>query len=208
MTHKRFRTEAGRTLAVLLVAAVAAGAGLPAHADNDACPGTISSAGLSPVPKTASFDVENFGNPANPLALRTKFLKWLTRAGYKASDKPDYMFAFRVEAAVAGPGNTRARQAGQSRGPPIADNTYASIGQQEHLYGLETLMFPGLRSGNSDQPNPLHINVQLRNQQTGRIVWFADIYCDLITDDRALLIQSLSVPIIANLGKTARQEPF
>ena len=69
-------------------------------------------------------------------------------------------------------------------------------------------MFPGLRSHNADQPSPLHINVQLRNQQTGRIAWFADIYCDLITDDRALLIQALSVPIIANLGKTARQEPF
>jgi hypothetical protein len=208
MTRKKLHAVAGRTLAVLLLAVVVTGSGRPARADNDACPGTISSGGLSPVPRTASFDVENFGNPANPLALRTKFLKWLTRAGYKASDKPDYMFAFRVEAAVAGPGDTRARQAGQSPGPPIADNTYASIGQQEHLYGLETLMFPGLRSGNSDQPNPLHINVQLRNQQNGRIVWFADLYCDLLTDDRATLVQALSVPIIANLGKTVRQEPF
>jgi hypothetical protein len=193
-------------IAGLLLAAVLAGLGGGATAaDNDACPGNISSAGLSPVPKTASFDVENFGNPANPIALRTKFLKWLTRAGYKASDKPDFMFAFRVEAVLPGPGDTRS---GQPSGAPIPDKTYASIGQQEHLYGLETLMFPGLRSHNADQPSPLHINIQLRNQQTGRIAWFADIYCDLITDDRALLIQALSVPIIANLGKTARQEPF
>jgi len=193
-------------IAGLLLAAVLAGLGGGASAaDNDACPGNISSAGLSPVPKTASFDVENFGNPANPIALRTKFLKWLTRAGYKASDKPDFMFAFRVEAVLPGPGDTRS---GQPSGAPIPDKTYASIGQQEHLYGLETLMFPGLRSHNADQPSPLHINIQLRNQQTGRIAWFADIYCDLITDDRALLIQALSVPIIANLGKTVRQEPF
>src|SRR5258708_292396 len=50
----------------LLLAAVLAGVGRGASAaDNDACPGNISSAGLTPVPKTASFDVENFGNPAN-----------------------------------------------------------------------------------------------------------------------------------------------
>jgi hypothetical protein len=192
-------------IAGLLLAALLAGVAHGAAADNDACPGTISSAGLSPVPKTASFDVENFGNPANPIALRTKFLKWLTRAGYKASDKPDFMFAFRIEAALPGPTDNRSRQ---PVGAPIPDKTYASVGQQQNLYGLETLMFPGLRSANADQPSPLHINIQLRNQQTGRIAWFADIYCDLITDDRALLIQSLSVPIIANLGKTARQEPF
>ena len=192
-------------LAVLLLSAVAAGIGHPAWADNDACPGTISSAGLQPVPKGASFDVENYGNPANPLALRTKFLKWLTRAGYKASTKPDYMFAFRVEAAPP-TRNTGGRQQNVNR-PPIPDNTYSSIGQPQQLFGLETLVLPSLRPG-SDQSTPLHINVQLRNQQSGRIVWFADIYCDLLTDDRAELIQALSVPIITNLGKTARQEPF
>lgn len=189
-------------LAALLLSAVAAG---PAWADNDACPGTITSAGLQPVPRTASFDVENYGNPANPLALRTKFLKWLTRAGYKASTKPDYMFAFRVEAAP--PTHNGGRQAQNFARPPIPENTYSSIGQPQQLYGLETLVLPTLRPG-SDQSTPLHINIQLRNQQTGRIVWFADIYCDLITDDRAELVQALSVPIIANLGQTARQEPF
>ena len=188
--------------ALLLVAALAV-AGRAALADNDACPGTISSAGLGgAIPKSASFDVENYGNPSNPLALRTKFLKWLTRAGYKASDKPDYMFAFRVEVAPPQP-----QQSGSGI-PRTPSQAYQSIGTQEHYYGIETLMFPGLRSHNADQPSPLHINVQLRNQQNGRIVWFADIYCDLITDDRAALIQALSVPIIANLGKTARQEPF
>src|SRR5262249_6179468 len=154
------------------------------------------------IPKTASFDVENYGNPANPLALRTKFLKWLTRAGYKASDKPDYMFAFRVEVAPPQPPPAPGAL------PRTPSPAYQSIGTQEHYYGIETLMFPGLRSHNADQPSPLHINVQLRNQQNGRIVWFADIYCDLITDDRAELIRALSVPIIANLGKTSRQEPF
>ena len=99
------------------------------------------------------------------------------------------------------------RQAQNFARPPIPENTYSSIGQPQQLYGLETLVLPTLRPG-SDQSTPLHINIQLRNQQTGRIVWFADIYCDLITDDRAELIQALSVPIIANLGKTARQEPF
>jgi len=195
-----------RSLAVFLLVTAAAGMACPAWADNDTCPGTITSAGLQPVPKTASFDVENYGNPAN-MPLRTKFLKWLTRAGYKASNKPDYMFAFRVEAAPPVRNAPAGRQVQNFSRPPVPENTYSSIGQPQQLYGIETLVLPSLRPG-SDESTPLHINIQLRNQQNGRIVWFADIYCDLLTDDRAELIQALSVPIIANLGKTARKEPF
>jgi len=208
MGLRDYRATAGRGLAILLLMAAAAAAATPARADNDACPGEISSAGLQPVAKNATFDVENYGNPANPLALKTKFLKWLTRAGYKASDKPDYMFAFRVEAALPAATNNRGRHYDEFATSPIPENTYASIGQSEQLYGLETLLIPSLRARASDEPTKLHLNVQLRNQQSGRVVWFADIYCELLTDDRAELIQALSVPIIANLGKTARKEPF
>ena len=54
----------------------------------------------------------------------------LTRAGYKASDKPDFMFAFRVEAALPGPGDTRSRQ---PSGAPITGASMTALQTIERL---------------------------------------------------------------------------
>jgi len=80
------------------------------------------------------------------------------------------MFAFRVERRWPAPAIRAPAKPAKSWTADCGQHL-CSIGQQEHLFGLETLMFPGLRSGSSDQPNPLHINSPAANQQNGRIVW-------------------------------------
>jgi hypothetical protein len=195
----------GRGLATIVIVAVLAGPALAVE-QNDSCPGTISASSLQPVPATATYDVENYGNPDNPLALRTKFLKWLTRAGFKSASPPTYMFSFKAE--VSQPSRTVA----QGRHPEEDSSsfrgaTYSTIDTSNWLFGLDRL--PRIRAGGgSGDDVQLHINVQLRNQQGGRVVWFADVFCSLQTDDRAELIEAISKPLIAQLGRTARQVPF
>jgi hypothetical protein len=205
MRNSVWRCGLGRAFAVATITAGLAG---PALADqNDACPGTISSASLQPLAANATYDVENYGNPNNPLVLRTKFLKWLSRAGYRTASPPSYMFAFKAEVAQGGTASAQDRQAAQNSqsGAGFAGTTYSTMDTSNWLYGLESL--PRRRSdGGSDVR--LHINVQLRNQQSGRVVWFADVNCSLQTDDRAELIEAFSKPLIAQLGRTARQVPF
>jgi len=46
------------------------------------------------------------------------------------------------------------------------------------------------------------------NIQAGAGYGYMLLWVLLLSNLMAILIQSLSVPIIANLGKTARQEPF
>ena len=202
MTRRIARAGRAFAIAVALSAAIVG----PAAADNDSCPGTIDSASLRTVPPGASFDVENYGNPDNPLTLRTKFLKWLTRAGYKAAANPQYMFSFKA---------TVSRQSSRSYSGKREEDALAS-GPRDTLTtqyetdfaygGLQKFIVPG--GGGGGGGYRLHLNVQLRDQSNGRVVWFADIYCEPLTDDRAELIQVISQPIIANLNRTSRQQSF
>ena len=208
LARARARARALAFSLAFALAAVVAGRSGPALADqNDACPGTISSASLQPLAANATYDVENYGNPNNPLVLRTKFLKWLAKAGYRTATPPAYMFSFKAEVAQPSAAASRGRH-------PEEDSlssgfgggtTYSTMNGNDWLYGLESL--PRRRSGGSGEAL-LHINVQLRNQQSGRVVWFADINCSLQTDDRAELIEAFSKPLIAQLGRTGRQVPF
>jgi hypothetical protein len=201
----------GRGRALAIIAVVAGLAGPVLAEQNESCPGDISSASLQPLVANATYDVENYGNPDNPLALRTKFLKWLTRAGYRTASPPTYMFSFKAD--VAQPARTPApgRQAEEDSlsstlGGNFAGGTYSTMDSSGWLYGLESL--PRRRSAGSGAEVRLHVNVQLRNQQGGRVVWFADVICSLQTDDRAQLIEAISKPLIAQLGRTSRQVPF
>ncbi len=54
----------------------------------------------------------------------------------------------------------------------------------------------------SRKVNLLHMNVVLRDRETGRILWQGDAYCEMLTADRARIAGSMVAPLIASLGRS------
>lgn len=56
--------------------------------------------------------------------------------------------------------------------------------------------------------NVLHINVVLRDLRSGKVLWQGDTYAEIGVHDELRLAKSMVEPLILNLGRTVRSEPF
>ena len=60
----------------------------------------------------------------------------------------------------------------------------------------------------SRKANLLHMNVVLRDRETGKTLWQGDAYCEMLTTDQLRIANSMVAPLIANLGRSVTEQPF
>ena len=73
---------------------------------------------------------------------------------------------------------------------------------------------PSLSTGIPFQPsrsrrvNLFHMNVVLRDRESGKILWQGDAYCEMLIADQARIAGSMVAPLTASLGRSVNGQPF
>lgn len=198
-------------ISIGLIAMWVLGGGVPrGHADD--WTGTISSARLKDIPRNAAFDVLIYDDTEDNLRFRTKFLAALSDAGYATGNEARLVFSFepeftRSDRVIPGPGDRKVDLSGASR--------YAQRGPRVGLTNEEWMLGNKKRwvvrrnySWQRPQADRLHVIVRLRDTRSGTVLWYADLYCDLLAIDRERIVRSIIGPIIARMGQTRTAENF
>ncbi len=60
----------------------------------------------------------------------------------------------------------------------------------------------------SRKVNLLHMNVVLRDRETGKTLWQGDAYCEILTADQTRIAGSMVAPLTASLGRSVTGQPF
>ena len=52
------------------------------------------------------------------------------------------------------------------------------------------------------------MNAVLRDRESGRVLWQADAFCEMLTTDTGRIAASMVAPLVRNLGRSAEREAF
>jgi hypothetical protein len=200
--------------AVLLSGALTVAAALPARAQ---WMGELSSTLMTPLPPRPSFAVRIYDDTKENLAFRHAFVDALRRAGYQTSRTGAYVFSFATSITWKAKRqkelqSERVRrypvERGEARLPTSRDGNFSD--------NPETLMFGERRTTppliapriSNTEYDRLDISVTLRERESSRVVWTADLALPLLHEDRERIVRSILGPIIRTIGRNADHEPF
>ena len=195
-------------MALVLLGPGSTGAGEPGLqlvqlAPNGA-PGIFSSLAFGELPAGQPIAVTPFSDDALSLSVKARFTEALQGAGRPVADLAPLTLSFETRM-IEG----RFSQAEASMGRFEADIDGARINlniwssSQDSLLGGRQKADPPAR-----KVNLLHMNVVLRDRASGKIMWRADAYCEMLTADRARVAGSMVAPLIASLGRSVEGQPF
>lgn len=207
---KNLFRAAAVALALLTGSAVAAPAGAQ-------WTGELSSTLLSPLPAHPAFDVVIYDDTEQNLAFRRAFLDALARAGYQVSEDAPYIFSFATSITWQQK-RQKELQAEQVRKYPVErGETTVPVGREtDYEADAETRMFGDRRTTpplvapkiSNAEHDRLDISVTLRERDTSKILWTADLALPILEYDRARVVRSIIGPIISTIGRDASREPF
>ncbi len=179
--------------------------------------GEMSSSVLQALPAKKVFGVVIYDDTEANLAFRRQFLAALQKAGYAVSDDAPFMFTFGTNVTWR---EARLRELEEQRRRRFPrDGEELSFPEDSVLTGpgrIPPSMFgdPPLRPpralsrfSNRDQDR-LDITVDLRERETSRIVWEADLALPFLDDDRDRIARSIIGPIISAIGKDTENVLF
>jgi hypothetical protein len=184
----------GPFLSLVVGVAVIATQTPPAAAQHP-CPGHISATALRPLPTGASFGVALSSDDELQLALRDHVLAALRGAGRRVAEPPSHVFSWRG-------GLSRD---GMDAAPRSLYGPVDSFRDSDDLRWMQEL--PRSRRP-SAQPVRLNAVVELRERESGRVVWTAVISCERRGGDRAALMAALTGAVIPVIGQSAAARPF
>lgn len=178
--------------------------------------GEMSSSVFKALPDDKVFDVMIYDDTEANLAFRRQFLAALRKAGYAVSDNAPLVFNFgtNVTWRVA-----RLRELDEQRRRFPVDREELSFPDDQEatrpgrippsMFGDRPLRPPRVTSRitNRDQDR-LDITVDLRERETSRIVWEADLAMPFLDDDRDRIARSIIGPIISAIGKETERVVF
>lgn len=178
--------------------------------------GEMSSSVFKALPDDKVFDVVIYDDTEANLAFRRQFLAALRKAGYAVSDNAPLVFNFgtNVTWRVA-----RLRELDEQRRRFPVDREELSFPDDleatrpgripPSMFGDRPLRPPRVvsRISNRDQDR-LDITVDLRERETSRIVWEADLALPFLDDDRDRIARSIIGPIISAIGKETERVVF
>ncbi len=179
--------------------------------------GEMSSSVLQALPAKKVFGVVIYDDTEANLAFRRQFLAALQKAGYAVSDDAPLVFTFGTNVAWR---EVRLRELEEQRRRRFPrDREELSFPDDSVLTGpgrIPPSMFGDRplrpsrafsRISNRDHDR-LDITVDLRERETSRIVWEADLALPLLDDDRDRIARSIIGPIISAIGKDTKSVLF
>jgi hypothetical protein len=173
--------------------------------DVPVCEGNISTFVLNSIPGNQFYWVDIFDKTDEALAFRETFLKTLKSDGRKTNKQGRLVFNFEWEAAtlgLSGRGGIKKDQGNGVRGRGSSSDI-----------GLNNLR-DTIRKSSSDRRNrtPLGRTVdaraELRDSQTGRVIWLATLSCQPLSGDRNLLMRFISKVVVDSLGRRGGKSSF
>lgn len=167
-------------------------------------PGIINSVSFAPVDRQAPIAVRPLDDNKVNLELKRRIDGALRQAGYAVSDytaTTELSFETEViEGRFSGDGRNLGRFEGSSdRGVNFQINVWSST--KDSVLG-------GRQKKADRRANVFHMNAVLRNRESGRVLWQADAFCEMLTTDTGRIAASMVAPLVRNLGRSAEREAF
>lgn len=201
--------------AVLLSGALTAAAALPARAQ---WMGELSSTLMHPLPPRPTFAVRIYDDTKENLAFRRTFVDALRRAGYQTSREGAYVFSFATSITWKAKRQKELQSERVRRYPVERGEATLPTSRRDGDFenNPETLMFGERRTTppliapriSNTEYDRLDISVTLRERESSRVVWTADLALPLLHEDRERIVRSILGPIIRTIGRDADHEPF
>jgi len=206
--------QAALAVVVLVCAPVLDGLGREASAQNlsvkgfdaPACTGEISTFPLDKIPANSQYWLDIFDETDQSLAFREIFLQTLREHGYGTNRDGRLVFSLESQSAFLGlvpAGGTDQAQpnAGRERDP----GRDVGIGELRDTIRESR---GGDRQGRTSLGQQLDIKADLRDAETGKVVWLATLNCRPLVSDRTLLSQFVSGVIVESLGRESGKSTF
>lgn len=178
--------------------------------------GELSSSVFQALPADTAFDVVIYDDTEANLAFRRQFLAALKKAGYAVSDDAPLVFTFGTSVTWR---EARLRELDEQRRRFPRDREELSFPDDleatrpgripPSMFGDRPLRPPRAvsRISNRDQDR-LDITVDLRERDTSRIIWEADVALPFLDDDRDRIARSIIGPVISAIGKETERVVF
>lgn len=166
-------------------------------------PGIVNATAFAQVTPGLSVTVVPYDDSELNLAVKARFEEELRRTSRTVSDRAVLRLSFGtqvIQGRFSGDGPSLGRFEGDSeRGVHFELNIWSST--KDSVLG-------GRQKRDSRKANVFHINAELRDERTGKVLWQADAFCEMLTPDRLRIASSMVRPLVANMGRTAKGAPF
>ena len=167
-------------------------------------PGIVTTVALGDLPDRLPIAVTPFSDDHLSLSIKARFEAALREAQRPVSDSAPLTLSFEMNV-IAG----RFTQGESSMGRLEADHDGVEVNlniwsstQDSLLGGREKAEAP------SRKVSLLHMNVVLRDRETGSTLWQGDAYCEMLIADQMRIAGSMVAPLTANLGRSVTAQPF
>ena len=169
-----------------------------------AAPGIVTTVALGDLPGGQPIAVTPFADDDLSLSVKARFEAALRAAGRPVSDSAPLTLSFdtrmiegRLTRAEANMGRFEANDAGVQLNLNIWSSSQDSLlGGRQKAGAL------------SRGVNLFHMNVVLRDRESGKILWQGDAYCEMVIADQARIAGSMVAPLTASLGRSVTGLPF
>lgn len=179
--------------------------------------GELSSSVFKALPADIVFGVVIYNDTEANLAFRRQFLAALKKAGYAVSDDAPLEFTFGTNLTWREARHRELEEQRRRRFPldreelsyPDDPDARSPGRIPSSMFGDRPLRPPRVvsRISNRDQDR-LDITVDLRERETSRIIWEADLAMPFLDDDRDRIARSIIGPIISAIGKNTERMVF
>ena len=166
-------------------------------------PGIVNSVDFAPADPQAVITVRPLDDSRESLEIKRRIDAALREAGYAVSD---YTAAIElssetevIEGHFSGESGSLGRLKGGDRGVRLDFNIWSS--SKDSLLG-------GRQKKDDRQANVFHMNAVLRDRGSGAVLWQGDAFYEMLIADHARIANSMVLPLVRNMGRTVRGEPF
>lgn len=167
-------------------------------------PGIVTTVALSDLPDGLPIAVTPFADDNLSLLIKARFEAALHAAHRPVSETASLTLSFETKV-IAGRFTQDQARLGRFEadedGVQFNLNIWSST-QDSLLGGRQKTEAP------SRKVNLLHMNVVLRDRETGKILWQGDAYCEMLTANRLRIAGSMVAPLTASLGRSVTGQPF
>ncbi len=167
-------------------------------------PGIVTTVALGELPAGQPVAVTPFADDDLSLSVKARFEAALRAAGWSVSDSAPLTLSFDTEM-IEG----RFTQAEANLGRFEANDEGVQLNLNIWSSSQDSLLGCRQKAGApSSKANLFHMNVVLRDRESGKTLWQGDAYSEMLIADQARIAGSMVAPLTANLGRSVQAQPF
>jgi len=189
-----------------------AGAGYPelrlqfAQLAANGAPGIVTTVALGDLPDGRPIAVTPFADDDLSLSVKTRFQAALRSAGRTVSDSDSAPLTLSFDTKMI---EVRRSRTETNMGRFEANDTGVQLNLNIWSSNQDSLLGGRQKPGAPSREVTLfHMNVVLRDRETGKTLWQGDAYCEMLTADQTRIAGSMVAPLTASLGRSVTGQPF